>query len=262
MPDPGWNVYWSDRLIGDIPNLFATADWRPWRTNTDDVYITPSPLLGEGCIIYLEDPPSGYDITIAGGYTRALSIVPSSEFNGDANYRNRWTAVMDFNPAKRPEPGGAHAAVFLRVNPDKVWNGQPNQTRFGCFVNGETTNPRAALQLTGDRIDDPSDMERELAPFNLSEDPFGNLNQNYRVQIIEEEKRVSGTWKLQWSGEVWNRSTNTKIGESEWITEDDLAAANVAIPKLSGSRFAMGLGPGTAGSIRANFIGTAYWHFV
>lgn len=268
MPDPGWNIYWPYTPTGDIPNLFATADWRPWRTNTEDVYITPSPVLGEGCVLYLEDPPSGYEIVIAGGYTHGLSVVPSSEFNGDANSRNRWTAVMDLLPTERPSPrtreGDAHAGVFIRVQPDRVWEGHPNQTRFGCFINGLNRIDQGVLQFTGDRIDDPSNMERKLFPFNLSENPFDNPTGQYRIQIIEEERLVSGTWKLQWGAEVWNRSTNpnTKIGELKWITEDDLTAANVAIPALAGYRFAMGLGPGKDGTIVARFVGTAYWYFV
>ena len=61
------------------------------------------------------------------------------------------------------------------------------------------------------------------------------------------------------------RQPNTQIGELKWITEDDLAAANVAIPELSGSVFAMGLGPSqrpnAAGTVNVDFVGTAYWHF-
>ena len=265
MPTPGWNAYWSDHLIDPFENLFATAPWRPWRTDTANTYITPSPGLGESCILYLEDPPSGYNTVIAGGYTQTLPINPSSEFNGDANYRNRWMAVMDFYPTERPFPRStyrdAHAAVFLRVNPNRVWDGHPNQTRFGCYINGLDQINQGVLQFTGDRTDDPSTMKRELSPFNLSEDPFDNPNQKYRLQIIEEEKLVSGTWKLQWGAEIWNQGTNTKIGERKWITEDDLAAANVSIPELSGSRFAMGLGPGTDGTVNVNFIGTSYWQF-
>lgn len=43
----------------------------------------------------------------------------------------------------------------------------------------------------------------------------------------------------------WNLSAtpDAKIRKLKWVTEDDVVAAGVAIPALSGSRFAMGLGP-------------------
>ncbi len=161
----------------------------------------------------------------------------------------------------RPQEENAHAAVFIRVQPDRIWDGHPNQTRFGCYINGLDRTQQGVLQFTSDDTSDPSSMKRKLSAFNLSEDPFDNPTQKYRVQIIEEEKLDSGTWKLQWGAEVWNRNTNTKIGEEKWVTEDDLAAAKVAIPELSGSRFAMGLGPGTDGTIVTVFVSTNYWHF-
>ena len=266
MPTPGWNVYWSNELNGSASNLFATSSWRPWRTNTSDVYITPSPLSGGKCKMYLESPPSGKSTVIAGGYTYGLSINPSSMFNGEGSYRNRWTAIVDFYPTERPFPrsnvADAHVAVFIRVQPNRTWAGHPNQTRFGCFINGKISNPRAALQFTGDRVGDSSTMARKLSSFDLSEDPFGNLTQKYRIQIIEEEWRspLSG-WTLQWGAEVWNRTTDTKIGEKKWVTANTLGVSNVAIPALSGSRFAMGLGPGTDGTVNVDSVGTAYWHF-
>lgn len=271
MPNPGWNVHWSSELSGSDSNLFATSGWRPWRTDTSSVYITPSPLFSGTCIIYIEDAPSGYDTVIAGGYTHGLPINPSSQFNGDSSYRNRWTAVMDFYPTERPVPhddeDDAHAGVFIRVQPNRTWAGHPNQTRFGCFINGLSQTDQGVLQFTGDRIGDSGEMERKLSPFDLSEDPFSNPNQKCRLQIIEEEKLVSGSWKLQWGAEVWNLSAtpDDKIGELKWVTADDLSAANVAVPALSGSRFAMGLGPAPAtnadGTVTVDHVATSYWYF-
>lgn len=266
MPNSGWNVYWSNGLNGSAPNLFATDGWKPWRVDPSKVFITPSPLSGGKCKMYLIDTPSGYSDVVAGGYTQDQPINPSSEFNGEGYYRNRWTAVMDFYPTERPVPhvtyGDAHAAVFIRVQPDKEWNGQPDQTRFGCYINGLDQTNQGALQFTGDHVDDPNAKAQALYPFNLNQDPFDNPTEKYRVQIVEEEwlSPLSG-WTLQWGAEVWNLTSNTKIGERKWITENTLALRKVAIPALAGSRFAMGLGPGTDGTVNVDFVGTSYWYF-
>ena len=77
-------------------------------------------------------------------------------------------------------------------------------------MNGKNTNPRAALQFTGDDASDPSLEGRKIFDIDLSEDPFSNPTEKYRVQIIEEEvlNPLSGVWKLRWGAEVWNRSDN------------------------------------------------------
>ena len=269
MPNPGWNVYWSSELTGTASNLFATTGWNPWRTDTSAVYLTPSPLSEGKCRMYLENPPSGYSQVAAGGYTDNVPIDPSL-FNGEGLYRNRWTAVMDFYPTERPVPhanyDNAHAGVFLRVQPNRTWDGHPDQTRFGCYINGLDQADQGVLQFTSDDADDPNMKAQELFPFDLSEDPFANPTQKYRVQIIEEEwlSPLSG-WTLQWGSEVWNRTSNTKIGERKWITENTLETRNVVVPDLSGSRFAMGLGPSPTGNadgtVNVDFVGTSYWHF-
>lgn len=219
--------------------------------------------------MYLENPPSGYSQVAAGGYTGNTPIDPSL-FNGEGYYRNRWTAVMDFYPTERPSPhtdeDDAHAGVFLRVQPDRTWDGHPNQTRFGCYINGLDQTNQGVLQFTSDDADDPSTEKRVLFAFNLSEDPFDNPTQKYRVKIIEEEwLSVLSGWTLQWGSEVWNQTSNTKIGERKWITENTLNIRKVVVPALSGSRFAMGLGPSSRpnadGTVNVDFVGTYYWHF-
>ena len=255
--------------MGDIPDLFDTFNWQRWRVDPDLTYITAATVLGDGCIMFLEEPPNGYTYVVAGGYTHGLPINPSSHFNGDGSYRNRWKARIDFLPSTRPNPHSAlldaHVGCFLRVQANKTWDGQPNQTRFGCWINGMGSGEQAALQLQGTNSNDPNDSNRIIDGFELSENPWDNPNHTYRIEIIEEEKLVSGTWKLQWGGEVWNATNNTKIGEYKWLDEDDLDDNDIELPALNGSRYAMGLGPNqgseAAGAVVADKASTFYWDF-
>lgn len=256
----GWIPKWQDEFKVDTANLMETDDWMNWRTT---VPITPTPVSGGKAQMSLIDPGGGpQDLSIGGGVTSESHVPSPSEFDSTTGYRNKWTAVLDFYPVDALTPLGAHVAIFLRVNPTE-WDNSPNQTRFGCYINARDRVRQGALQFTGDLMGSPDTGDTAEFFFDLSEDPFDNPTEKYRVQIVEEEFLSPFTgWTLEWHAEVWNLSKDIRIGWRDKITENVLKDNfKIAIPKLIDSKCAMGLGPGKSGQVDATQAATAYWKY-
>lgn len=184
---------------------------------------------------------------------------------------------MDYHAKVEYDPIGAHAGVFMRVhNNRQYWDtdADPPQclnetTRFGCYMSGGPSDEefQGAIQLDGDQASGnpkcPLKKKRYLRFFELDENPFDNPGNVYRIQITEEEELniLSGEWVPQWQAEIYNLSAqgSPRIGHSDVVTAKVLEAKGMTIPRLSGSRLAIGSGPGTAGRVDATFVATNYW---
>lgn len=235
---------WADNFSGDSADsaditVEPGSGWTRWRSQA---YIVPLPTRDGKATMTLIDPPGPEDDSIGGGRTTDTHVPTAAQFDHNAQNtrRNKWAAMMDFYPLTRFDPKGGHTAVFLRVNPT-IWDNVPNQTRFGCYINGFTRTNQGVLQFTGDRVGDPSTRARELVEFNLSsEDPFDHPTRLYRVRIIEEEYKYASEWKLRWKAEIWRLAggglSRLLLGDSGWVVEDTVRNTyNVAISTLADS---------------------------
>lgn len=263
----GWISDWEDEFGGYNANLADRPGWNDWRTT---LYIPPTVVDGGKAEIRNVEAPSQYSDrrSVAGGVTDTARVPQFGP--GAGGYRHKWCAVVDFYGKARYVPTYGHIAVFIRVH-DRTWGGTPDQTRFGCFVRGDTsmteglTNsplvPQAAIEFVGDKIEG-SGGQQWVQRFALDEDPFDNPNTKYQVKIIEEEwnSPITG-WTPQWTAEVWNLDDETRIGHLGPYTKYSLRLQNIETPPLSGSKIAMGSGPATAGSIDATRCANAKWQY-
>ncbi len=260
----GWRrrLPWSEIFrtnASDFVTQYST--WNPIRTQTPVVTI---PISRNLATVELTDPED--DVWSIGGAVTAKSKVPTSgqfDENDDQTERNLWTATSDFYATERFNGTGGHHGIFLRVNP-KVWGGEENQTRFGCYINGKKKTRQGCLQLTGDRYNG-SGKETEERFFTLTEDPFEDPDRRCRVQILEKEKKVNDVYKLHWRAEVHRENSDgtwTRIGYYDWVNEDTVRNSyNVDIPTLSGSKIMFGVGPARAGTVKIDRIATNYWTY-
>ncbi len=197
--------------------------------------------------------------------------------NSAGTRKNKWTAVSDFYATERftdPDRGGHHA-IFIRVH-DRTWDGHPNQTRFGCYINGDPpanpnhpTNPngyQGCLQFTGDKNVGSGEQKKEIF-FDLNEDPFDHLGTWYRVQILEEQRKHGSNWRLYWKAEVWklapqDKGQGTLLGDSPWVNENTVKNSyDIKIPSLSGSEVMFAAGPSKDGEVQVSRVATNHWNY-
>lgn len=104
----------------------------------------------------------------------------------------------------------------------------------------------------------------KLFSFTINEYPWSFPAHEYRVQILEEERFDYLSFWTWWRAEVLDLTDLQTVGSSNWVPEwTTLYTYGIAKPGLSGSKLAIGFGPGQDqpfdGAIDADLVGTAYW---
>jgi hypothetical protein len=278
---PGWNTKWQDEFTSSTSNLVSLSNWDSISHDPDDVFETTTQVTGGQALLRLSAPPGSQTRSFAGAKTAAsVDIVPDQEFDSQGTYpgaeRNRWTALADSFPVENPDSASSHLGAFLRVQ-DRDWSpptGIDEQTRFGTIAyRGPITQSPCtsqwgcgALQLSGDDLSanpPESAPKGKLLYFTLSKKPWSYPSVLFRIQIIEREwfHPLSYVWEPWWMAEVHDLTyPGTRIGYRDWIGEWTIENIyGIAVPGLSGSKFAFALSENFDGGANTERTGTAYW---
>jgi hypothetical protein len=273
---PGWNVKCcEDFTQGNTNDITTWADWEDYLITLDNWYLNPIPVQSGLAQLRLFDHQGTDWMVAAAKTTTRMDVVPDQEFDSQGTYpgaeRNRWVGVMDFYPKVGSGWDHTHTGVLIRVN-DRNWDSQDpsddNQTRFGTTVyNGLvgacTSGPGCgALQVTGDKVGTGgSQGKTRVLNFNLSQDPWENMNDRFRAQIVEREwfHPLSFVWEPWWRAEVLNDQGNL-LGYYGWLGEWTIEnIMGIEVPELNGSKLLFALSEKEQGGVDADLTGTAYW---
>ena len=283
--DPGWVQKTMENFETDSDDLVEDYDyWDDVDTAVaiDEAINVSNVTPPEDQVAELKLPSTDPTLSLSGAKSNSeIDFVPDAEFKSSTYERNKWTAVADFFPVVAPvdpDESGVHMGVGIRVE-DRTWGGTADQTRFmadifggeqdfsPCFVDMEHF-PCAALQFTGNDVNNSSVGKTKLLHFDLDEEPFDFETHLYRTQIVEREvlHPISLTWELKWYMEAWDLTdTNDCIGTSldiwEWTVEN---VYGVEIPtSLSESNlfFAWGAADSDDGEVDVERTGTSYWNY-
>ena len=274
---PGWVVKRLENFTTSTQNLVQT--YSAW-----DNIRTPAPteiVAVSGGRVELRLTKTV--VAVAGAKSSpSVDFVPDAEFDSSTYEKDKWTIVSDFFPVLEPADPQVHAPAALRVN-NRVWNGTQDQTRFAGLTFGGNLNkypchgePCGAIQFEADKVgaSPPGSLgQQKLLYFPLSQSVFNPTSQQcqsppclYRSQIMERQyfDVLNLVFELQWRAEVWNLTTNKRIGDSNWVWEWSVENSfGIEIPELSNSLIAFGWAPGTDddGGIDAERVGTSYWNY-